>query len=76
MNAGQFFTLEEVIDFYDEGGGENEMTGRAGNKTSILKPLGLTDDEKEANDDLIFQDPQDAVVEAQKTTVVPFPPEL
>ena len=48
MHAGQFFTLEEVIDFYDEGGGENEMTERAGNKTSILKPLNLTDEEKEA----------------------------
>ena len=48
MHAGQFFTLEEVIDFYDEGGGENEMTERAGSKTPILKPLGLTDEEKEA----------------------------
>jgi len=48
MHAGQFFTLEEVIDFYDEGGGENEMTERAGNKTPILKSLGLTDEEKEA----------------------------
>jgi len=48
MHAGQFFTLEEVIDFYDEGGGENEMTERAGNKTPILKPLGLTDEDKEA----------------------------
>ncbi len=48
MHAGQFFTLEEVIDFYDAGGGENEMTGRAGNKTAILKPLNLTDEEKEA----------------------------
>ena len=48
MHAGQFFTLEEVIDFYDGGGGENEMTERAGNKMPILKPLGLTDEEKEA----------------------------
>ena len=48
MHAGQFFTLEEVIDFYDEGGGENEMTERAGSKTPILKPLGLTDEEKAA----------------------------
>ena len=48
MHAGQFFTLEEVIDFYDEGGGENEMTKRAGNKSKILKPLNLTDSEKEA----------------------------
>ncbi len=48
MHAGQFFTLEEVIDFYNEGGGENEFTKAYGNKTKILKPLGLTDDEKEA----------------------------
>ncbi len=48
MHAGQFYTLEGVIDFYNEGGGENEMTERKGNKTKILKPLGLTDDEKEA----------------------------
>jgi len=48
MHAGQFFTLEEVIDFYNEGGGENEMTERAGSKTPILKPLNLTDEEKEA----------------------------
>ncbi len=48
MHAGQFFTLEEVIDFYNEGGGENEFTEKIGNKTPILKPLNLTDEEKEA----------------------------
>jgi cytochrome c peroxidase len=48
MHAGQFYTLEEVIDFYNDGGGENEMSQRKHNKTSILKPLGLSDDEKEA----------------------------
>ena len=51
MHAGQFFTLEEVIDFYNEGGGDNEFTdGTHGfnNKTQILKPLNLTDEEKEA----------------------------
>jgi cytochrome c peroxidase len=44
MHNGTFFTLEEVIDFYDEGGGVNEF---AANKSKILKPLGLTDEEKE-----------------------------
>ncbi len=44
MHNGTFFSLEEVIDFYDEGGGENEFSA---NKTKILKPLGLTDEEKE-----------------------------
>ena len=48
MHAGQFYTLEEVIDFYNDGGGKNEMTERMANKTSILKPLDLTEDEKRA----------------------------
>jgi len=51
MHGGQFFTLEEVIDFYNEGGGDNEFTdGSHGfnNKTPILKPLNLSDEEKEA----------------------------
>ena len=48
MHAGQFYTLEEVIDFYNDGGGENEFTERVGNKTPILKPLNLSDEEKEA----------------------------
>ena len=48
MHAGQFYTLEEVIDFYNDGGGDNEFTERAGNKTPILKPLNLSDEEKEA----------------------------
>lgn len=48
MHAGQFFTLEEVIDFYNEGGGENEFTKSIGNKTKILKPLDLSDEEKES----------------------------
>ena len=37
MHNGIFATLDEVIDFLDEGGGK-------GNKA--LKPLGLTADEK------------------------------
>ncbi|MDH4230790.1 MAG: cytochrome-c peroxidase [Nitrospirota bacterium] len=37
MHNGVFETLDEVIDFFDRGGGE-------GNK--VLKPLGLSDDEK------------------------------
>jgi cytochrome c peroxidase len=44
MHNGAFFGLDEVIDFYNEGGGTNDF---AANKTRILKPLGLTDDEKE-----------------------------
>lgn len=48
MHAGQFLTIEEVIDFYDKGGGENEFTKSIGNKTKVLKPLKLTKDEKAA----------------------------
>ncbi len=48
MHAGQFFTLEEVVDFYNDGGGENQFTEQYGNKTKILKPLNLSDEEKEA----------------------------
>ena len=48
MHAGQFYTLEEVVDFYNDGGGDNEFTERFANKTAILKPLDLSDEEKEA----------------------------
>ncbi len=48
MHNGVFFTLEEVVDFYDKGGDENQWARLAGNKTKILNPLNLTDDEKEA----------------------------
>jgi cytochrome c peroxidase len=40
MHNGMFETLEEVIDFYDQGGGEGP------NKSPLLEPLGLTEDEK------------------------------
>ncbi|MFV2033745.1 MAG: cytochrome-c peroxidase [Halocynthiibacter sp.] len=42
MHNGSFFDLREVIEFYNEGGGTNEF---AANKTSILKPLNLEDEE-------------------------------
>ncbi|MBI5286325.1 MAG: cytochrome-c peroxidase [Deltaproteobacteria bacterium] len=44
MHNGTLFTLDEVIDFYDKGGGID----RWGNKTKILKPLNLTKEEKAA----------------------------
>ncbi|MFQ5437275.1 MAG: cytochrome-c peroxidase [Paracoccaceae bacterium] len=48
MHNGKFFDFEEVVDFYNEGGGSNEFTDgtMASNKTPLLKPLNLTDDEK------------------------------
>jgi cytochrome c peroxidase len=42
MHNGIFYDLEEVVDFYNKGGGDNP------NKDKLLVPLGLTDDEKEA----------------------------
>ena len=44
MHNGKFFDFAEVIDFYNDGGGKNEF---AANKTKLLKPLGLNDEEKE-----------------------------
>jgi len=40
MHNGAFVTIEEVIDFYNKGGGDVE------NKDPLLKPLHLTDQEK------------------------------
>ena len=44
MHNGAFFDLTEVVEFYNEGGGENEF---AANKTKLLKPLNLSDEEIE-----------------------------
>ncbi len=48
MHNGVFFTLEEVIDFYDRGGFDEDgnTTLFLENKDKRIKPLGLTDDEK------------------------------
>ncbi|WP_419902475.1 cytochrome-c peroxidase [Kiloniella sp.] len=43
MHNGAFTTLDQVIDFYNAGGGVNEF---GANKTPLLKPLGLTGTEK------------------------------
>ncbi len=43
MHNGVIETLDEVIEFYDRGGGGNDPL-----KTSALQPLGLTPDEKKA----------------------------
>jgi cytochrome c peroxidase len=40
MHNGAFFSLEEVIDFYDQGGGDIPV------KSSLLRPLNLSDAEK------------------------------
>jgi len=50
MHNGLFYTLEEVLDFYDQGGGEDLIERQLGHstKTDRLAPLGLNDDEKGA----------------------------
>jgi hypothetical protein len=65
--------FEYVVSFLSPGDYTVAFTCQA-DWDQIPNPGG-TDDEKEANDDIIFQDPQNAVVEAQKTTVVPFLPD-
>lgn len=49
MRQGQFYTLEEVIDFYDRGGfdAEGNTTSYPDTKTPLIKKLNLTDTEKE-----------------------------
>ncbi|MDM8566575.1 cytochrome c peroxidase [Candidatus Halobeggiatoa sp. HSG11] len=49
MHNGAFYTMEEVVDFYDRGGVDEEgrTTGWPDNKSPLIKPLGLTDSEKE-----------------------------
>ena len=57
MHDGAFKTLEEVVDFLDTGGGKNP------NLSSMMKPLGLTQEEKT---DLI------AFLKALKGEEIPF----
>jgi cytochrome c peroxidase len=40
MHNGIFYTLDEVVDFYNAGGGSGP------NKSPLIKPLGLSDQEK------------------------------
>ncbi len=49
MHNGAFWDLEEVVQFYNAGGGENDFTDgtMTETKTPLLKPLGLTDEEVE-----------------------------
>ncbi len=54
MHNGAFYTFEEVVDFYDRGGfaePEEDEVGRTTDwpehKSKLIKPLGLTDEEKE-----------------------------
>ncbi len=44
MHNGSFTTLREVVDFYNDGGVENELLD------PLIKPLGLSENER---DDLV-----------------------
>lgn len=43
MHNGMLETLADVVEFYDQGGGENEF---AETKSPLIQPLGLSDGEK------------------------------
>ncbi|MBE9475581.1 MAG: c-type cytochrome [Proteobacteria bacterium] len=47
MHNGAFWDLEEVVEFYNAGGGSNDFTDgtMASTKTDKIKPLGLSEDE-------------------------------
>lgn len=49
MHNGVFYTLEEVVDFYNPGGVDEEgrTTLFPKNKSPLINPLGLTDQDKE-----------------------------
>lgn len=49
MHNGAFYTIEEVVDFYNMGGFDEEgnTTSFPKNKSKLIKPLGLSDEEKE-----------------------------
>ena len=49
MHNGAFYTLEEVVDFYNRGGYDEDgnTTYFPQTKSKLIKPLGLSDDEKE-----------------------------
>ncbi|MCK5522778.1 MAG: hypothetical protein KAI83_06545 [Thiomargarita sp.] len=49
MHNGAFYELEEVINFYNQGGFDEEArtTDWPKNKSKLIKPLGLTEEEKE-----------------------------
>ena len=49
MHNGSFWDFEEVVEFYNAGGGQNDFTDgtMASSKTDLIKPLGLDEEEVE-----------------------------
>lgn len=65
MHNGMLETLGDVVEFYNQGGGENEFSA---NKSELIQPLGLTAEEKA---DLV------AFLESLSgEEILPEPPEL
>lgn len=62
MHNGMFTTLEQVIDFYDAGGGE------AANKSPLLRPLGLSAQDKQ--DLIVFLE----ALSMEQPLTMPIPP--
>lgn len=69
MHNGMIETLADVVEFYDQGGGENEF---AANKTNLIRPLGLTNEEKIAlvafletlsGEEILIEDPDLPIME-------------
>ena len=68
MHNGMMPTLEAVVDFYNQGGGEHK------NKSKLIEPLGLSAEEKQAvvaflktlsGDDIIIEIPKDTLPKYQ-----------
>lgn len=65
MHNGMLETLADVVEFYDQGGGENEFSA---NKTELIQPLGLSEAEKA---DLVA-----FLASLSGDEILPEPPEL
>ena len=47
MHDGSLATLEDVVDFYNNGGRDKDTDPLSGFQSGGIRPLNLTDDEKE-----------------------------
>lgn len=71
MHNGMFNTLDEIIEFYNNGGGED----RPGLKDSAMKPLNLTSSEKEALKEFLLSLSGDSITIAMpKGTKIDYQP--
>ncbi|MEK7214461.1 MAG: cytochrome-c peroxidase, partial [Chloroflexota bacterium] len=68
MHNGVFFTLEEVVDFYDKGGVDDLR------KSPLVKPLKLTDQEKKDLHDFLLSLSSDKPIEMEPPALPPYAP--